>query len=203
MDRRRFLSGLAFVGAICLSPQLRAKGVDVHAILDDPDAPVAGNRDGDVTIVAFIDYNCPFCKQSDPDLQRLVANDGKIRLVYKDWPILAPSSVVGARLALAAKYQGQYDAAHAALIALHGNSNEAAMRDALAKAGVDMARLGKDLAAHDGAIMDLIRRNQAQADALQLKGTRVYLIGPYLVEAALNYDGFSDAVAKFRSHIRK
>src|SRR5574337_2173305 len=109
MDRRRFLSGLPAAGATALiglappAARAAANGVDVHAILDDPDAPVGGNPNGDVTIVAFTDYNCPFCKRSEPDLQRIVAKDGKIRLVYKDWPILAESSVFGARLALAAK----------------------------------------------------------------------------------------------------
>jgi protein-disulfide isomerase len=209
MDRRRFLSALAGTSALIgatFAPQAgraASNGVDIHAILDDPDAPVGGNSGGDVTIVAFVDYNCPFCKRSEPDLQRLVATDGKIRLVYKDWPILARSSVTGARLALAAKYQGKYEAAHGALMALHGRSSDSAMRDAVAAAGVDMPRLDKDLGANEDAIMDLLRRNRRQADALHLQGTPVYLVGPYLVAAALNYDEFSDVVAKFRAQIGK
>ena len=206
MDRRRFLSALALAGAPVLIGATSAapsNGVDVHAVLDDPDAPVGGSPNGDVTIVAFVDYNCPFCKQSEPDLQRLVSNDGEIRLVYKDWPILARSSVHGARLALAAKYQGKYEAAHAALMALHGRSTDSAMRAAVAAAGVDMALMDKDLGVHGDAIMGLVRRNTAQADALQLKGTPVYLIGPYIVAAALNYDGFSDVVSRFRAQIGK
>ncbi len=189
VDRRGFLSALSLAGASILtattgSEPAQSSPVDVHAILDDPDAPVGGNPDGDVTIVAYVDYNCPFCKRSEPDLQRLVSTDGQIRLIYKDWPILAKSSVTGARLALAAKYQGKYEAAHAALMTLHGRSSDAAMRDAVAAAGVDTAQLDRDLDAHNEAIMDLIRRNGAQADALQLKGTPVYLIGPYIVAAA-------------------
>ncbi len=214
MDRRRFLSASSLAGASFLTGATAgseagraaapSNGVDAHAILDDPDAPVGGNPNGDVTIVAFVDYNCPFCKRSEPDLRRLVATDGKIRLVYKDWPVLARSSVTGARLALAAKHQGKYEAAHAALMAIHGpKTTESAMREAVAAAGIDMARLDKDLDANNAAIMDLIRRNAAQADALGLKGTPVYLIGPYLVEAALNYDGFAEVVSKFRSQIGK
>lgn len=190
-------------GASAGSATPQTNAVDIHAILDDPGAPVGGNPDGDVTIVGYVDYNCPFCKRSEPDLQRLVATDGHIRLIYKDWPILAKSSVTGARLALAAKYQGKYEAVHAALMALHGRSSDAAMRDAVAAAGVDMAQLDRDLDANKGAIMDLIRRNGAQADALQLKGTPVYLIGPYIAAAALNYDEFADIVAKFRAHMGK
>ncbi|RBP08664.1 protein-disulfide isomerase [Roseiarcus fermentans] len=212
MDRRRFLLAFPAGAASVLigeaaAPQAgraaAANTVDIHAILDDPDAPVGGDPTGDVTIVAFIDYNCPFCKRAEPDLQRLVASDGKIRLVYKDWPILARSSVTGARLALAANYQGKYEPAHAALMALHGRSSDAAMRAAVASAGVDIARLDKDLDAHGDAIMDCLRRNGTQANALHLQGTPVYLVGPYLVAASLNYDQFSDVVAKFRAQIGK
>ena len=213
MDRRRFLSSFPLAGASALIGETfairagraaaPASPVDIHAILDDPDAPVGGNPKGDVTIVAFVDVNCPFCKRSEPDLRRLVETDGEIRVVYKDWPILARSSVTGARLALAAKYQGKYEEAHAALMALHGRSSDSAMRDAVAAAGVDMTRLDKDLDAHGDVIMDLLRRNGAQADALRLEGTPVYLVGPYLVAAALNYDQFRDVVEKFRSRIGK
>ena len=206
MDRRRMMLSLSLAGAAFLTGAAGSRAaqpnpVDIHAILDDPDAPVVGNPDGDVTIVAFIDDNCPYCKRSDPDLQRLVSTDGGIKLIYKDWPILAKSSVTGAQLALAAKYQGQYLRAHTALMALHGLNSDGAMRDAVAAAGVDMTQLDRDLAAHGDAIMTLIRRNAAQADALQLKGTPVYLIGPYIAASALTYDEFADVVAKFRTHI--
>ena len=213
MNRRRLLltlslalpsmAGRLISGQVALAAT-RAGGVDVDAILNDPEAPVGGNPEGDVTIVAFLDYNCPFCKKSDPDLRRLVARDGRIKLIYKDWPILAETSVYGARLALAANYQEKYEAAHAALFALHGKrSSELSMRSAVEAAGVDMARLDADLNAHGEAIGDLLERNAAQADALGLKGAPVFLIGPYLVEAALNYQGFSEAVSKFRSQIAK
>ena len=214
MNRRSFLSSLP-IGAILLgtgsavgawiAPAAAASGkVDVEQILNDPDAPVGGNPAGNVTIVAFLDYNCPYCKATAPDLKRFVTTDGKVRLVYKDWPILAVSSVYGARLALAAKYQGKYEAAHDALMAIHGRrATESAMHDAVKAAGVDVDQLDKDLAAHGKAIDALIRRNNAQADALGLKGTPVYLIGPYLVAQSLNYEGFSEVVGKFRSEIGK
>src|ERR1700730_8808155 len=82
--------------------------ISKEMVLNDPDAPVGGNPKGDVTIVAYLDYNCPFCKKSAPDLDRIVKEDGKIRLVYKDWPILGPTSPYSAQLALAAMYQGKY-----------------------------------------------------------------------------------------------
>ena len=210
MNRRGFLStaplgALTFVtglapGAI-VSPAEAAPGkLHVDAILKDPDAPVGGNPNGNVPIVAFLDYNCPYCRKTAPDLKRFVSTDGKVRLVYKDWPILAPSSLYGAKLALAAKYQNKYEAAHSGLMSMRGHE-EAAMRDAVKGAGVDMGQLDKDLGAHNQAIGDLIGRNKEQANALKLQGTPVYLIGPYLVASALDYDGFAEVVARFRERI--
>jgi len=176
-----------------------APPVTSEAILHDPDAPEAGNPKGDLTIVAFFDYNCPFCKKAEPVLDRLLKSDPGIRLVYKDWPILAQSSVYGAQLALAAKYQGRYVQAHGALMALSGRSSDKEMRAALKAAGVDMARLEKDLRKHARSIVALMKRNHAQAEALGLDGTPVFLVGPLLIPAALDDAGFRQAVADARA----
>jgi protein-disulfide isomerase len=169
-------------------------------ILADPAAPVGGSPTGDVTIVAFTDYNCGFCKRAAPALDRLVRTDGRIRLVYKDWPILSETSVVGAKLALAAKYQGKYEAAHKALMGLVGAKVPVEkMTAALVSAGVDMTRLKEDGAKRDGEITALLKRNDAQARGMQFAGTPVYLVGPLKVAAALDYDGFRDAVAQARA----
>lgn len=211
MNRRRFLHAAALAAAsapllaIVGAPAFAAAGgIDVEAILNDPETPVAGNPDGDVTIVAFMDYNCPFCKKSSPDLERFVADDGKVRLVYKDWPILTNASVAGAHLALAAKYQGKYREAHVAMMAIHGQKiDEASLRAAIQGAGVDMARLDPDLKAHDADITALLKRDRIEADSLGLEATPVYLIGPFKVEKALDYDGFKEIVADFRARIAK
>ena len=86
------------------------------AVLRDPDIPVAGNADGDITIVEYFDYNCPYCRKVEPELRQVVQDDGKVKLVYKDWPVLGPVSTFAARLALATKYQDKYVAAHDALM---------------------------------------------------------------------------------------
>jgi protein-disulfide isomerase len=212
VNRRQYLSKAASFPVFALLRGFSVRraaagqtgGLFVDAVLNDPDAPIGGNPNGDVTIVAFLDYNCPYCKRTAPDLKRFVSTDGKVRLVYKDWPILAESSVYGARLALGAKFQGQYDAAHAALMGIKGQkASEAGMREAVEAAGVDMAALDRDLRAHDTEILDLLKRNEDQAKALGLQGTPVYLIGPYIVASALDYKGFEQAVATFRAHIAK
>ena len=202
MNRRTILvfAAAAFVASSLSARVLAAPGpVDVKAILNDPEAPVGGNPDGDVTIVAFLDYNCPFCKKATPALAKLVAADGGVRLVYKDWPILAASSVDGARMALAAKYQGKYEQAHAALMAVPGRSSRDRMAEAIRKAGVDMTRLEADLKTHDGEISALINRNRDEANSLGLEGTPVFLIGPFKVAAALDYDGLRRVVEQARA----
>lgn len=198
-DRRAVLAGIslsvfAWPG---LSAAQSAPQIDVEAILNDPEAPVSGNPKGDVTIVAFLDYNCPFCKKSAPDLARIIREDGKIRLVYKDWPVIAETSVHAAQLALAAGYQGGYQRAHDALMATKGRLNRERISMALKDAGIDMTRLQADLDGYGDAIAALLRRNMAQADSLGLQGTPTYLVGPFRT-STLDYRGFKQVVADAR-----
>src|ERR1700756_4854492 len=88
------------------------------AVLRHPDVPVGGNADGDIAIVEWFDYQCPYCRKLEPDLRQVIKGDGKVRLLWKDWPILGPVSIVASRMALAAKYQGKYAEAHDAMIGL-------------------------------------------------------------------------------------
>lgn len=173
--------------------------ITTDQILNDPDAPVGGNQKGDVTIVAFLDYNCPFCKKSAPDLDRIVRDDGNIRLVYKDWPILAETSIYGAQLALAAKYQGKYETVHRALMGIPGHGiGRDKMAEAVRASGVDRDRLNRDLATHAADIEALLKRNLAQAGALGLQGTPTYLIGPFKT-STLDYAGFKQVVSDARA----
>ena len=204
MNRRSILHSALYLGAFLAFSTFGglpaiAQAVDVNAILNDPEAPTSGNPAGDVTIVAYTDYNCPFCKKSSPDLERLVKTDGKIRLVYKDWPILSPASVYAAQMALAAKYQGGYDRVHLALMNIPGRRiTSEQMLDAIKASGVDMARLDADLKEHADDIAALLKRNLAQADSMGLQGTPVYLIGPFKIAEALDYAGFKKAVSETR-----
>lgn len=206
-DRRNAIA-LLFAAALALlagGPAGASEGGELsrEMITHDPAAPVSGNASGDVTIVAFLDYNCGFCKRSAPALDRIVHDDGRIRLVYKDWPILAKSSIYGAKLALAAKYQGKYDVAHRALMGLVGGDVPVdKMTAALTGAGLDMTRLTADAAAHNAEITALITRNNAQARGMLFQGTPVYLIGPLKVAAPLDYVGFRDAVAQARARAK-
>src|SRR6195256_2065369 len=85
-------------------------------VLRDPDTPGTGNPDGDITSVEYFDYNCPYCRKIAPEIRQVVQDDGKVRLVLKDWPIPGEVSKIAARMALATKYQGKFVEAHEALI---------------------------------------------------------------------------------------
>lgn len=184
------------MGRLALAREIK---VTEEMILNDPDAPTGGNPAGDLTIVAFLDYNCPYCKRTAPILARVTEEDGHIRLVYKDWPILRPTSRDGAVMALAAGYQGKYEIAHHALMAIPGFGISAErMREGVRDAGIDMDRLDADMTAERIEIEALIRRNLAQSEALAFAGTPAFLIGPYRA-STLDYDGFKRAVVQARA----
>ena len=142
LSRRTLLSGLAALAAAGFAMPVRADDMSAEMILNDPEAPVGGNPNGDLTIVSFFDYNCPFCKRTVEPLNTVLESDGNVRHVYKDWPILAQSSVYGAKLALAAGYQNRYEEAYLALMGIEGSRvPEEQMRQALEGAGFDTAGL--------------------------------------------------------------
>jgi protein-disulfide isomerase len=201
-------SFLRLATATTLLPLLSARVVHAdnsqeisrETIFNDAEAPVAGNPEGDVTIVDFFDYNCPYCKKAAPSLEKLTKADGQIKLIYKDWPILAETSMFGAQLALGAKYQGKYIEAHHALMNVPGYGiSQDIMKAAVRGAGVDMDRLSADMQTHAEPILNLLKRNLAIADAIGLQGTPGFLIGPFRVNQALNYEGFRHAVADARA----
>lgn len=168
------------------------------AVLRDPDIPVAGNADGDVTIVAYFDYNCPYCRKVEPELRQVVQDDGKVKLVYKDWPVLGPISIAAARMALAAKYQDKYVAAHDALMGTASRLTEPRIRELLAGAGIDVERAAKDLETNAKAIDAILARNNDQATAFGFRGTPAFIIGKFRVPGALTMAQFDQAIADAR-----
>lgn len=96
-------------------------------IENDPNAPVLGNPEGDVTVVEFFDYNCPYCRRVKPEVRALIEEDPNIRLVYREWPILGDGSVFAAKAALAARKQDKYEEFHWAMMGLEGRAEEASV----------------------------------------------------------------------------
>jgi protein-disulfide isomerase len=167
-------------------------------VLRDPDIPVTGNPKGDITIVEYFDYNCPYCRKIAPELAQVVQDDGKVRLVLKDWPILGPISVIASRMALACKYQDKYIAAHDALIGVASKLTEPRIRELLAGAGIDVDRADRDLAANAKAIDAIIARNGDQAGAFGFRGTPSFIVGKFRVPGVLTMAQFEQVIADAR-----
>jgi protein-disulfide isomerase len=172
-------------------------------VLRDPEIPVVGNAGGDLTIVEYFDYQCPYCRKVEPELRQVVKDDGKVRLVLKDWPILGPVSVVAARMALAAKYQDKFLQAHEALIGVNSKLTEPRIRELLAGAGIDVDRLTRDLVTNAKAIDAILARNNDQATAFGFNGTPSFIVGKFRVPGVLTMAQFDQAIADARKAAAK
>lgn len=210
---RRETLGLLGAGAVMLGLQvapreaLAQNGDDTvlteALVLRDPDIPVAGNPNGDITIVEYFDYQCPYCRKVEPELKQVVHDDGKVRLVQKDWPVLGPVSVVAARMALACKYQDKYLQAHDALIGVNSKLTEPRIRELLAGAGIDVDRAARDLDTNAKAIDAILARNNAQASAFGFNGTPSFIVGKFRVPGVLTMEQFGMAIADARKAVKK
>jgi protein-disulfide isomerase len=173
------------------------------AVLRDPEVPVLGNPDGDLTVVEYFDYQCPYCKKLSPQIAQVVRDDGKIRLVLKDWPIFGAVSKTAAQLALAAKYQNKYQEAHDALIGAKEKLSDANIPELLTKAGVDVERAKQDLQAHQKTIDDVLVHNNAQADAFGFQGTPAFIVGFFRVPGVVEMKVFKQIIADARAAAKK
>jgi protein-disulfide isomerase len=173
------------------------------AVLRDPEIPVLGNPQGDLTVVEYFDYQCPFCKKLAPQIAQVVHDDGKIRLVLKDWPIFGAVSKTAAQLALAAKYQSKYQEAHDALIGAKEKLSDASIEELLTKAGVDVERDKQDLQAHQKAIEDVLTHNNKQADAFGFAGTPGFIVGFFRVPGVVEMKVFKQIIADARAAAKK
>lgn len=163
----------------------------------DPNAPVLGNPDGDVTVVEFFDYNCPYCKQASDEVKALLAADPEIRLVYREWPILGEGSVYAARAALAAREQGKYAEFHWALMADRARKDEAGVLRIAEAVGLDVERLREDMEAE--AVMSHIAQSMAMAESLGFSGTPSFVIGGQPVFGYVSRDDLAAIVADARA----
>jgi protein-disulfide isomerase len=162
----------------------------------DASDPVGGNPKGDVTVVEFFDFRCPYCKQVADQMFKVIEADGKVRLVLKDMPILGRESVIAARAALASMSQGKYLAFHHALIAERGPLDEANVLRVAGQVGLDTAKLKADMAKSD--IDAHIKRNLDLAHALDLRGTPAFVIGDALIPGATDAASLRAAIQKAR-----
>lgn len=171
---------------------------DRREILEnDPNAPVLANPDGDVTIVEFFDYNCPYCRRATPQVDEVVATDNGVRLVYREWPILGEGSVFAARAALASRKQDLYEPFHVAMMSMEGRANEQTVLQVARDIGLDIAQLRADM--DDSAIDAHIQTSMDLAQALGFSGTPSFVVGDQLVPGFVEADVLQEAVEQTRA----
>lgn len=199
LSRRALIALGSAASAFSLLPhRASAQELTVEAVLNDPDAPVLGNVAGDVTIVEYFDYQCPFCKAMHPVLTDVVRQDGNVRLVLKDWPIFGAPSVYAAQRALGAVALGKYEQVTEALMATQGRLNERQIDDALSTVLPPADALTAYRA--DRAKWDaLLQRNDRQAVALGFQGTPAFAVNTTLFAGAVDREALIAAIATARA----
>jgi protein-disulfide isomerase len=175
------------------------KGISEHQkeLLGDPDSPISGNPNGDVTVVEFSDYQCPYCKKAYSSIKGVVATDGKVKLVYKDLPILGEASKIAALAALAARNQNKHAAMHNALMEFNGRLDRDQIMTLAGSAGLDVGQLQKDM--EDPKLKQIIERNVALAAALGVRGTPAFVVGKQFVPGAVDADTLKQLIQDART----
>lgn len=164
-----------------------------------PDSPVLGNPEGNVAVVKFFDYRCPYCKvMASRKLIETLEQDGNVRIVMKEFPILGADSMYAAKAALAAHRQGKYRELHMAMMALKSQVTSDDVRRLAQEAGIDAAQLEKDMEAPE--IAAEIKRNNDLASRIGVRGTPAFVINDQLVPGAVEVIELVDLIAAARKN---
>ncbi len=166
------------------------------ALQHDPNSVVLGNPDGDVTVVEFFDYHCPYCKAMADSTIDAVKADGKVRLVMKELPILGPDSVFASRAAIASRKQHLYTEFHQALMHLKGPLNEGSVMQTAAAVGINVDKLKKDM--NDPEVETIISANLDLAHAINIDGTPGWVIGDKSTSGAMSPQSFKQLIDQAR-----
>jgi len=192
---------VAYDGLLYVRSLRQERGIAARAddIFRSPTSFVAGNPHGDVSVVAFLDYNCPYCRQGAPDLAELIAKDNNVRLVLKELPVLGKDSESVARIALAAIPQGKYFELHQRLFAEPGRATRAKALRIAGELGLDVGRLETDM--DDPAITATLLENTRLARDIEVRGVPFYLVGDRVLgEGKDLYARLEQGVADIREH---
>jgi len=167
-------------------------------LLRDPDTPIFGNPEGDVSLVEFFDYTCVFCKAADPRVKQLQQEDNGVRRVLKEFPILTPESLIASKAALASKNQGMYEAYHNALMGFRGQLTEERIFEIAEEVGLDVARIREDMEAPE--ISEQIIENFNLARGLRVFSTPTYIVNHQMINQPSAEIDFPAVIAAARSH---
>lgn len=197
---RQFLALAVSVVVLAASGLAVAADYGFKDLLRDPGTPRLGAADADVTLIMYADYNCGYCKRMEPVLANGLKADPRLAVIHKEWPIFGAVSEHAARVALAANYQGRYEAVHRAFMLSPTRLSDKEMVETIAKkTGVDWARLTRDLKTHGGDIDAILKRNEREAMLLGLQGTPGLVINSYVIGGALSDDQLKTVVQKIRT----
>ena len=163
----------------------------------DSNSPNLGNPDGDVTVIEFFDYNCPYCRKAGQTVQELLASDANVRVIYREWPILGEDSVFASRAALAARAQGKYEEFHWALMNGEGRASEASILKLARHLGLDVEKLQADMTSP--AVEAHIAQSSALARTLGFTGTPAFIVGDRTAPGMLSTDEITAMVAEARA----
>ncbi|MCK5444471.1 MAG: DsbA family protein [Rhodospirillaceae bacterium] len=169
------------------------------ALERNPNDPVIGNPDGDVTVVEFFDYRCGFCKRVFPDIQALLKDDGNIRYVLKEWPILGDASVFASRAALAVwlEQTDRYNDFHVAMMKSKGSLTEARVVSLAGDVGIDTAKMAVDM--KSSRIDEILALNNQLASGLGITGTPGFIFGDTVMPGAISKEVMVEQVAAMRA----
>lgn len=145
------------------------------ALYEDENAPIMGNPDGDVTVIEFFDYNCPYCRQAYAEVEKLLEFDPNVRLLYREWPILGEGSLYASRAALASREQGKYEEFHIALMNDRTRKDESAVLRIAESVGLDIEKLQADM--DSDAVVAHLEKSNELAKALGFTGTPAFVVG--------------------------
>lgn len=165
-----------------------------NELLHDPMSPVSGNPKGEITLVEFYDYRCGFCKRAASAVTELQKVDPRVRVVYKDFPILGKPSELAAKAALASQAQGKHQAFHEALLASQADMTKESILKIAVKVGLDAKRLEADMANPKWKIA--IDKNRALAREIGISGTPGFIVGYELAPGMLDLNGLKELIAR-------
>src|SRR5712671_1659887 len=173
---------------------------NAQTIFNSPRGVTVGNKDGDVTFVEFFDYNCGYCKRAMADMLDLMKNDPKLKVVLKEFPVLSEGSVDAAKVAVAVRMQDpsgkKYLDFHQKLLGGRGPADKARALAAAKDAGLDTARIEKDIVSPE--IKATIEENFKLAEDMGMNGTPSYVIGKQVVIGAVGLEGLKEKIGVAR-----
>lgn len=158
----------------------------------------AGAKDGDVVLVEFFDFNCPFCRQSSADVERLLREDPRLKVVFRDMPVLGPDSEQFAMASLSAAQQGKYRRFYDSVFKGQGALSQERLIRSVRQAGLDEGKVANDL--QSKALREELEKNLSLGRALGLTGTPSYVVGNRILSGAVGYDELKDAVQQAREN---